>query len=258
MRIRRMLSVMLVAGVTASAYAQPGDRTALVYGARVAGDSVWQFGSLSAQSTLSAPVTIEVAVFCFRNQGVGLSTCVFKTYVDTLGTNSVQIVEDLSNGVPASGVDGRVGAFNSGPAFYQTVYTNRNAAIPGAGFRISSPTDGPDVGAPGGISVHQEPPPDAGALYVTADGVLTYRFNVIASPVAFPSTQDIHVFTPVNRVNTYNVHNRFDSRTTTSLLSLVETDQIDLNISWVPAPGPLAAFGLAAVVSRPRRRRAFA
>lgn len=257
MKKSTLLGLVLVCGLASAANAQPGPRTALVYGARVVGDPQWHFSSLSVQSTLSAPVTVEVGVFSFRSQGVGLSTCVFKAYVDSVGTNAVQIVEDLTNGTPVSGIDGRVGEFNVGPAYYQSVFTNRGAAVPGSGFRISSPNDGPDSGTPGGISVHQESPIDEGGdpnpSYVTADGVLTYRFNVVASPVAFPSMQSIHIFTPLSRVVAYYVHNSLTEVGVTDLKSSLQLDPVDLNINWVPAPGTMAVLSLAALL--PRRRR---
>lgn len=233
-----------------------------MYGARVAGDSVWQFGSLSTQSEINAPVTIEVAVFCYRSQGVGLGANVFKAYVDTINSNSVEIVEDPSNGVPTAGVDGRVGEFNYGPAFYQSVYTNRGASVPGSGFRISSPTDSADAGAPGGISVFQRGPIDRDTGlpnpdFETADGVLAYRFNVVANPFSIPSQQSIHVFTPLNRVAGYYVFNSFSNNTSTDIKSILQIDPVDLTVTWIPAPGAAPAFVLAGAAGLRRRKPAY-
>ena len=246
---------MIMAG---SAAAQSGSRTAIVYGARVAGDTTWQFGSLSTISSISAPVAIEVATFLYRSQGVGVSTAVFKTYIDTIASNSVSIVEDVTNSLPASGVDGRTGFFNFGPQS-QIAFRNRNASIPGSGFRISSSADMADMGAPGGINVHQRPPLDTSGTvnpdFVQDDGILTYRFNVIVSPVTFPGAQAIHVYTPSNRFSGFSVYNSLTSAATTDLKAQVQIDAIDLNVAWVPSAGSLPVLAFSGLVSVRRRRR---
>ena len=241
------------------ALGQPGSRTAIVYGARVAGDTTWQFGSLSTLSSLNTSVTIEVATFIFRNQGVGFSTAVYKTYIDTLTTNNVSIIEDLSNGTPPIGVDGRVGVFAKGLQI-QSVYTNRSASVPGSGFRISSSADTTDNTGAGGISVHQDLPADpiTGAPnpnFNQDDGVLVYRFDVVASPVVFPGDQTIHVHTPVSRISGFSVFDSMTIGTTTSLKGSVDVDAIDLNISWVPSPGVIPIFTSVGLLTLGRRRR---
>jgi hypothetical protein len=259
-----MLSFVLVAGFVTPAAAQPGDRTAIVHGARLVGETEWQFGSFSVQTSINAPVTVEVGMFFYRSQGVGMRSAVFKTYVDTLSTNSIELVEDPSNGVPPTGTDGRVGAFNFGFQV-QRVFTNRHASIPGSGFRIATGTGGPqgngditDGSTAGGISGVQRAPADAHGSpnpdFVTADGVLEYRFNVVAVPLSAMSQQTIHIFTPLSRVQTYSVYDNMDGASGTSLLPILQTDPIDLNITWVPAPSAAAALVLAGAAGLRLRR----
>lgn len=81
-----------------------------------------------------------------------------------------------------------------------------------------------------------------------------FGFNLVASPTAFPSQQAVRIFTPASRVNAFDVNLSFQSNSTTSLLSILQTDPIDITITWVPAPGVTAVLVLAPYLAVRRRR----
>jgi hypothetical protein len=255
--MKKIAALIALAGIAAAANAQPGNRNAIVYGARLAGTTDWSFGGITAQSTDTNPLVFEIGVFFFRAQGVGHSTAVYKTYIDgvsTAGGDSASIVDDVSNG--ASPLDGRVDVFNNG-AQNQGVFTNRNAAISGSGFRISSSGDTADGSAAGGISVKQDGPQGA-PPFREGDGLLGYRFNVTLACTTV--ARDVLIKTPgfdattSNRINSYSSYNSLGDNTSTEFKTSTTSDSLTIHASWVPAPSTLALLGLGGLIAGRRRR----
>lgn len=252
--MRNVCAILALAGAAATASAH----NAFIYGARLVGETDWQFGSISRAGVGNNPLNFEIAVFTERAQGVAFSTGVYKTYINAnQATDSVSLVEDAANGVPASGTDGRTGVFNVGPQT-QRVFTNRNAGIAGVGFRISSGADSADGSAAGGISVKQNPPIDPATqapnpnLNTDAKPMI-YRFNV---SVGFGdgSARTLNIFTPTTRINSFSVYDSASSSVATDLKASALAEAIDLNVSWVPAPSSLALLGLGGLIAGRRRR----
>lgn len=170
----------------------------------------------------------------------------------------MQIVEDLTNGVPPSGVDGRQRMYNHGSQ-RQGVFTNRGAAVPGSGYRISSSGDTADASAAGGISVNQPFLPfglmdsyegDFGEL----PWVAAYRFNLTVSCLTPGSARQFEIDTPLGRVNSLATYYDWSSPISFEFKSQAEIDGLSLTATWVPAPSPFALLGLGLLISRRRRR----
>jgi hypothetical protein len=233
-------AALLLAGCAGAVFApvaaaQPGDRNAIVYGARAAGETDWHFGGFALQSPDSNPLTFEVGVFFFRAQGYGLSTATYKTYIDIQGTfnysgNSAQIIDDPSNGITPD--DGRQSVYNTGPQ-NQKVFTNRSTSIPNSGFRISASGDVSDAGAAGGILLKQAGPIGNPGFH-TGDGALGFRFDVTLAFTAGGRTVLVH--TPFDRIHSYTTFDSGDSNTTTQHKASTVSDSLTLHASWVPAP----------------------
>jgi hypothetical protein len=256
--MKKIAALIALAGAATVASAQPGTVNQIAYAARAVGQTAWNFGVFGITDTTdSNPITFEIGVFCFRAQGTGLSTAVFKSYVDGVDVtqDSAAVIEDPSNGVPTSGVDGRVGVWNSG-AQTQKVFTNRGAAVPGSGFRISSTADTADGSAAGGISVHQNGPAatSGGPPFVTTDGNLSFRFNLTVVDIA-PGIRNFVVGNPASRINAYSSYNTLTDNTNTDFKANTSVAGLALNATWaIPAPSALALLGLGGLVAGRRRR----
>lgn len=249
---RFIIGAASAATLSLGATAQPGTRNAIVYGARAPGESTWHFGSFALESSDSDPLTFEIGAFFFRAQGYGLARAVYKTYIDGVSAasgDSAAIIEDITNGIPASGVDGRVGVFNNGLQV-QRVFTTRHASIPGSGFRISSSADSTDSTPAGGISVKQAPPVDNPA-FETADGVLGFRFDLTLSCTA--GLREVLIDTPHSRITSYTTFNAADSFLTLEWKAVTGVDPITLRASWVPAPPALGILLLSGLIAGRRR-----
>lgn len=252
-----VVAACFAVGVAASVLAQPGDRNAIVYGARLAGTSdPWTFGSLAAQSAGATPIDIQIAVFMFRDQGIAFSTAVWSAYIDCLSTDQVQI--------PGSGRgNGCVEPFDYG-GVTTAVFTNRNAGISGSGFRISNAANLADAGNAGGISIKQDPPVDRDGNpnpgLITTDGPMVYTFNITANCDALNSPRDLLVRTPFpggsepSRITGVSVYNNPAARTTTSVTNSTTSDSMTIHVSWVPAPGAAPVLALCALAASRRRR----
>lgn len=252
--MKKIVALIALAGIAAVANAQPGNKNAIVYGARANSADSWHFGSLTLSAAPGSAINFEIGIFMFRAQGVGHGTAVIKSYVDGVdntGVDTATIIEDLSNGTPGTaGVDGRVGVFNSG-AQVQKVFTNRGIAVPGSGYRISSASDTGDASAAGGISVKQQGPV-GNAGFQQGDGMLGYRFDVTIG--ARGADLPFSVTTDATRINSYTVYNDLASNVTTELKTSVGVEGINLTASWIPAPSSLALLGLGGLVAGRRRR----
>lgn len=250
----RTAAVVVLLALSPIASAQPGTRNAIVYGARLPGDPTWHFGDWYIPTASPDPVTVEVGTFTFRAQGVGFATAWYKTYIDPTGSTSAcsaAIIEDTINGIPTSGVDGRVGVYNGG-AQTQSVFTNRGAGVPGTGLRISSSSDTADASAAGGIRVHQSGPGNPPGFH-EGDGELGFLFALTAQPgILEVNTYTIN--TPLSRINSYTVYNELNSNTTTELKTVVSVDALTLHVAWIPAPSTLTLLSLASLAVARRRR----
>lgn len=250
-------AIAVLVGLVPVSRPEPETRNAIVYGARAVGETAWHFGSFALDAAPKAQsATFEIGTFFVRAQGVGFLGADYTTYIDGVTndfvTDTIQIIEDPGNGTPASGVDGRVGAF----AFLgqtQQVFANRGPGITGSGYRIATAAGGPtdagdteDTTDNGGISPAQRDPPSSPA-FDTGDRELVYRFHLTVSR---PSQSGPHVYTirtPLSRVGDFYTYNDLGSVSWTDFgpgtgnTPTVEADSIQLTVNWVKKalPRPL-------------------
>lgn len=253
--MKKIAALVALAGIAAVANAQPGTANTIVYAARANSGDSWHVGGLSLSALPGNSINFEVGIFLFRAQGVGHATAVTKAYIDgvTTGFDSVTIIEDPSNGTPGtSGVDGRVGVFNSG-AQVQKVFTQRSAGLGGPGYRISSAADATDGSAAGGISIKQQGPVGNGN-FQQGDGLLGYRFDVTLAGRVAGSLVTAPVLSFASRLGSYSTYNDIASNTTTENKATTTIEGVTLVGSWIPAPSSLALLGLGGLIAGRRRR----
>ena len=252
--MKKAAVLVALAGVTFTASAQH-TRNALVYGARLAGDTAWNFGSMdiTIDNGLGInPITFEIGVFADWQSGAGFSAATYKTYVDcNNAVDTIAIIDDPSNGVSPN--DGRQGVF-SYTAATQKVFTTRAALVGGSGFRLSGSADtATDASAGGGMFFNQSTPV-GNPNFNTDDHVLGYRFDVTIYHAGI-STHVTVVKSVASRIGGFSTYNSLVAGSTTDFKANLILDNLNLTANWiVPAPSALALLGLGGLVAVRRRR----
>ena len=252
--MKKLAALIAFAGLASGAAAQH-TRNALVYAARAVGDTTWNYGAFAINNTTdTAPITFEVAVFADWKTGYGFIAATYKSYIDcNNATDSIAIIDDTNSfNYPVSPNDGRQGYFDY-TAATQKVMSTRHPSLGGSGFRVTGSPDNAADASPGGAMYFNQRYPTGSPFFDNSDHVLGYRFNVtLAHTGGDPRTA--HVWTPLSRVGGFSTYNSMGGATTTDFKTSLILESLDLTAKWVPAPSTLALLGIGGLLSTRRRR----
>lgn len=252
--MKSLLTLLALASLTPTALAQPGDKTYIDIKARLFGTSDPFVDALSFVHPDHSPITLEVACFYYRNDGIGLATVVHNIvgspFNAALG-DAATILDD--NNTSTLHPDGRTGNFNFGGQL-QVVYVTGTSGIDANRFRIAANGNASDAPA-GGISVKQNNPLALGVNFNGADGVEGYHFKLTVGCPADDSSRTMTIDAPLDHISSYRAYmpggESIDIMP--SPTSPLDTDPATITIA-APAPAtlPLLLLGSAALA---RRRR---
>lgn len=253
--MKKIAATLVLAGLAATAMAQPGNKTGIEIKVRKFGTNDAWSSSLTLQSAnLVDPIDVEVAAFYYRNSGYGLATVVHSITGSPYSAASGDLATILDdNPSSTQHPDGRVGNFNFGGQL-QAVYHTGTSGVDQNRFRIAA-NGNPSDNAAGGISIKQNTPVALGAAFNTADGVMGYHFKLSLACYNNGAARVVTIDAPKAKISTYRTYAASTSTTATDILaSLGNTDGATLNVSWAPAPASLALLGLGGLVAGRRRR----
>ena len=253
--MKKIAATLALAGLAATALAQPGNKTGIEIKVRKFGTSDAWSSSLTLQSAnLVDPIDVEVGAFYYRNSGYGLATVVHSITGSPYSAANGDLATVLDDN-PTSSLhpDGRVGNFNFGGQL-QSVYQTGTSGVDANRFRIAANGNAADSAA-GGISVKQNNPVALGAAFDTRDGVLGYHFKLSLACYNAGAARTITIDAPNAKISSYRVYAASTSTTATDIIaSLGTTVPATLNVSWAPAPASLALLGMGGLVAGRRRR----
>jgi len=248
--VRRTVLLIFLAGLPATAHAQPGDATYIDIKVRAYGTSDPFVDHLSFIHPDLSPAEIEVGLFYFRESGIGLATVVHNIVGAPFSAALGDAVQVLDNN-PTSTLhpDGRIGNFNFGGQF-QVIYHTGTGGVDANRFRIAATGNAGDALA-GGVSIKQNTPVALGTNFDTADGIFGYHFKLTMACATDGSSRTMTIDAPRDRINLFTAYGGVGDPPPP--LNVLDSDFATIRIT-APAPASLASITLAALTLSRRRR----
>ncbi len=248
--MQRLARLAALAVLPGAALAQPGTKTQIDIKVRAFGSGDPFVDSLSFVHPDHSPAVVEVAVFYYREAGIGLATVIHNIvgspFSSALG-DAAAILDD--NPTSTLHPDGRVGNFNFGGQF-QAVYHTGTTGVDANRFRIAASNNPDDLSA-GGISVKQNTPIALGTTFNTADGVLGYHFKLMMACPTDGSSRTMTLDAPKNSISSFAA---YQIGTDFPPLNPMDTDVALVTIAALaPASLSMLVLGLIPVARRSRR-----
>lgn len=257
--MKKIVSLIALAGMAGSAFAQPGTANYIDIKVRPYGsvlESDWTDDLTMVSPNGTDLLSVEVGAFYHRASGYGFATAINNFIASPWSFANGDVAQILDNAQSTAHPDGRIGnsikGFNNGGQS-QAIYTTN--AVDVGRVRIAAPSN-PTDNAAGGVSIKQNLPSTLGTDFDTSDGNFAYHFKLTFACYNNGAERTVTVDAPKAKINSYRVYDTSTSATATSVLaSLLATDVAKIHVSWtVPAPASLALLGLGGLVVGRRRR----